>query len=333
MGRNDLMTTLLDTRRALEEKVAALGERVDASRQEVTEAVTAQVSDLHADNRETRTRVDRTASSLSEVNKSLPVLRQDVTDLSRDVRELRDLMGKLLNRLPDASSTSPSPGRANSGPASGQTLPEHPGQDTTASTPTPQGPAAVPHAEAAGPSPRTEADVLSVAAERLAAAHPGRQQPLPDPDGDGPGDGSPAGPDAAESGDSDPGSESLVQHDLVLASAATVGTVHLVCHRDLWDFVQEHAADIAHFRAPAAPSEEGQDRVRITLSGRSVIGVLTAMRTTRTNSAPYGKDDGTWALSYAVYDRLARDLTTTGRTGTRPLTVVFDDGITSDDTP
>lgn len=114
----------------------------------------------------------------------------------------------------------------------------------------------------------------------------------------------------------------------MLASAATVGTVHLVCHRDLWDFVQEHAADVPHFRLPATPAEEGHDRLRVTLSGRSVIGVLIAMRDTSLNSAAYGKDDGAWTLSCAVYDRLAHDLTTTSRTGGVPLTVVFDDGTT-----
>jgi hypothetical protein len=115
----------------------------------------------------------------------------------------------------------------------------------------------------------------------------------------------------------------------VLAAAATVGTVHLVCHRDMWDFIQEHAGDIAHFRAPVAPSEEGHDRLRITLSGRSVIGMLIAMRDTSLRNVKYGKDDGTWALSGAVYRRLAHDLTTTSRSGTLPLTVVFDDGISA----
>ncbi|WP_445528104.1 hypothetical protein [Streptomyces cyslabdanicus] len=118
-----------------------------------------------------------------------------------------------------------------------------------------------------------------------------------------------------------------VKHDYVLNLAATAGTVNLVCHRDLWDFIQEQAADIPHFRPPAAPAEEGHDRVRITLSGRSIIGVLIAMRATRFQNARRGKDDGTWALAHAVYERLAHDLTTTDRSGVVPLTVILDDGI------
>ncbi|MEU0103579.1 hypothetical protein [Streptomyces sp. NPDC006267] len=113
----------------------------------------------------------------------------------------------------------------------------------------------------------------------------------------------------------------------MLSTAATVGTVHLVCHRDLWDFIQEHAANVPHFRAPAGPSEEGHDRLRITLSGRSVIGVLIALKSIRPKTAEYGKDDGAWVPSGAVYERLAHDLKTTSRNGTEPLTVTFDDGV------
>ncbi|MET9660193.1 hypothetical protein [Streptomyces sp. NPDC006510] len=54
------------------------------------------------------------------------------------------------------------------------------------------------------------------------------------------------------------------------------------------------------------------------------------MRSTRAKSSEYGKDDGTWALSGAVYERLAHDLTTTNRSGTQPLTVIFDDGVGDD---
>ncbi|MFE6744109.1 hypothetical protein [Streptomyces tubercidicus] len=61
----------------------------------------------------------------------------------------------------------------------------------------------------------------------------------------------------------------------------------------------------------------------MVLSGRSVIGLLIALRNTRTASSM----DGTWALASALYRRLAEDLTTTSRHGTHPLTVNFDDGV------
>ncbi|MFE2374170.1 hypothetical protein [Streptomyces sp. NPDC059398] len=102
MNRNDLMTALLDTRRALEEQVTTLGERVETSRREITETVTTQVNELHVDNRETRSRVNSASTSLSEINKSLPGLRQDVADLARVVHELRAAVGELFARLPES---------------------------------------------------------------------------------------------------------------------------------------------------------------------------------------------------------------------------------------
>ncbi|MEU1940985.1 hypothetical protein ACFW95_44575 [Streptomyces sp. NPDC059474] len=326
------MTALLDTRRALEEQVTALGERVETSRREIAETVTTQVSDLHADNRETRNRVNSASTSLAEINKSLPGLRQEVTDLSRVVHDLRTTVDNLFAHLPGASTALPA--RSVDSPAhdrtpeqpdpdehSGASFPQEP--DTTTSTnenaetgDTEAAPPPDPHQAKAGPE---DAAQRRAAADAVADAHPdAHTQPAA-------GSSAPDA-DAAPSSDNDSVRGSLAKHDNVLGTAATVGSVHLICHRDMWDFIQEHAADIPHFRAPAAPSEQGDERLRITLSGRSVIGVLIAMRDTQTKNAKYGKDDGTWALSGAVYRRLAHDLSTTSRSGTVPLTVVFDDG-------
>ncbi len=322
MARNDLMTALLDTRRALEEQVTTLGDRVETSRREITETVTTQVSELHADNRETRNRVNSASTSLLEINKSLPGLRQDVADLARVVHELRATVGDLFARLPESPTAVENPGHERALPPEGPE-PVQPEQGGFADTGSPQEP------DTAAPTDENSETSSTVAsepgrpedgAEPESAAH--RQAATeaaanarPDTDGESKKDGLTAS------------QSRLAAHDIVLGRAATVGTVHLVCHRDMWDFIQEHAADIPHFRAPATPSEEGHDRLRITLSGRSVIGVLIAMSSTRTKSAEYGKDDGTWALSGAVYGRLAHDLTTTSRSGTEPLTVIFDDGI------
>ncbi|MFH8447019.1 hypothetical protein ACH4D3_38200 [Streptomyces sp. NPDC018026] len=318
--RNDLMTALLDTRRALEAQTTALGERVDASRREITDAVATQVSDLHADNRETRNRVNNAAASLSEINKSLPSLRQDISDLAETVDTLRTAVSELFAHLTDSSIAAPVPASSD-GQAPSQSPHEAGDADTgpdgatdaIRTVVTASDPAA---AEACAPE---DAEQRKTAAEEVAAT-------LAEAGGD-PTDAAPEPTSSASERDSNSVGDSLARHDNVLGSAATVGTVHLVCHRDLWDFIQEHAADISHFRAPASPCEEGQDRLRIVLSGRSVIGVLIAMRETQTKNAKYGEDDGTWALSGAVYSRLAHDLTTTSRNDTEPLTVVFDDGI------
>ncbi|MCA1222244.1 hypothetical protein [Streptomyces sp. 8L] len=320
------MTALLDTRRALEEQVTALGDRVEISRREITETVTSQVSELRADNRETRNRVNSASTSLSEINKSLPGLRQDVADLARVVYELRATVGDLFARLPESPSVVENPDREQPLPTEPPEPPEpvQPEQGRFADPRSPQEPdtaapvdedaetgsAAVsePGRPGEGAEPESATAQRQAATEAAASAHPGTE-----------GESAKDGLTAVQSRRAD--------HDIVLRRAATVGTVHVVCHRDMWDFIQEHAADIPHFRAPATPSEEGHDRLRITLSGRSLIGVLIGMSNTRTKSAEYGKDDGTWALSGAVYERLAHDLTTTSRTGAEPLTVTFDDGI------
>ncbi|MEU5161210.1 hypothetical protein AB0G74_16605 [Streptomyces sp. NPDC020875] len=320
MARNDLMTALLDTRRALEEQVTALGERVETSRREITDSVTVQVSELRADNRETRNRVNTAATSLSEINKSLPGLRQDVAELVRTVHELRTTVGDLFARLPESAAIDENPVQEHALPSA---QPEH-GWDT------PSGAALPGEPDTAAPvSEEAEADGAAVApsggpeAESGGGAVISRQAVSEEV----------ANLPSTEKDSEQPGltasQRELGAHDVVLGMAATVGTVHLICHRDLWDFIEEHAADVPHFRAPATPSEEGNDRLRITMSGRSVIGVLIAMKSIRPRTAEYGKDDGAWVLSGAVYERLAHDLETTSRNGTEPLTVTFDDGVGS----
>lgn len=320
------MTAFLDTRRALEEQATALGERVDASRREITEAVATQVSDLHADNRETRNRVNNAAASLSEINKSLPGLRQDVADLAETVDALRTAVSELFAHLPDSSVAAPA-----LAPSAGQAPPQSPDQAGYADTGSPDRTAEASGTAVAPPDPsETEAGTSEDAEQRQTAAEEVAATPT---EAGGDTTGTPPVPASASERDGSSVRGELARHDIVLDSAATVGTVHLVCHRELWDFIQEHAADIPHFRAPASPCEEGQDRLRITLSGRSVIGVLIAMRDTRTKNAKYGKDDGTWALAGAVYKRMAHDLATTSRNDTMPLTVVFDDGISESSEP
>lgn len=327
------MTALLDTRRVLEEQFAALGERVESARREVVDTAISQAGELRGDNRETRARVNSLSAGLSETNKVVPALRQEVADLARSVQRLHTAVDDIALRLSSLSEqppagAAPTPGAdhglASGGPAVAETPPVA-AESAAEETEQPQeGHAATaPEPPDAG-VPRTE--------QETAAAGP-----VADPDhasGTGPADDADLVERRARSAESgsahDDGKTSLARHDIVLRSAATVGTVEITCHRELWEFIQQRATDTPHFRAPAALAEEGGDRVRATLSGRSVIGVLIAMRATQLDSAPYGKDDGTWALSQAVYDRLAHDLATTGREGGTPLVIVFDDGTATD---
>lgn len=336
MARNDLMTALLDTRRALEEQVAALGERLESVRRELAETVTSRTADLHADNRETRNRVNSMSTALSEANKSAPALRNDVTDLARSLQALRGTVENLAARLPDAPGWPAGDALAPHAFDHAQEPAESPSRAASESPAEPDLQAAKPE----GAQPVSPGNVeLQAEQQRAAAALNARSKDAVSSELRTPAE---PGPDQTElakteragsSTSDDSGSRSLARHDNVLGSAATVGTVNIVCHREMWEFVQERAADIPHFRAPASLVEEGQDRIRAVLSGRSVIGVLIAMRATQAASAPYGKDDGTWALSHAVYDRLAHDLATTSRKGRAHLTVVFDDGFETEPTP
>ncbi|MEE1931421.1 hypothetical protein V1J52_25200 [Streptomyces sp. TRM 70351] len=344
MGRNDLMAALLETRRVLDERVTALGKQVEETRREVTEGASARASELHADNRETRSSVNRLSS---EVDKTLPRLRQDVTDLARGFDELRSTVADLIAQLPAATPAVPAADGPHTAQEPQHTEPEASPRDGAPALAAPANTAApakggavvtAPAEDRGGQGPGTaagESGGLPVDEAGLEAAS--RRQAASDAAAAGAGAENAHGPDrpAATPGPAPSGRQrdELAEHDLVLASAATVGTVDLVCHRDLWEFVLGHAQKVEHFRKPAAPTEEGRDRLRITLSGRSVIAVLMAMRGTRIASAPYGKNDGSWVLAGQVYERLAHDLTTTSRSGTRPLTVVFDDGISDVSSP
>lgn len=114
----------------------------------------------------------------------------------------------------------------------------------------------------------------------------------------------------------------LLPHALLL-TAAVAGRVALICHREAWDFLAACASENEHFCKTTEVCDDGDGRVRAVLSGRSVIGLLIALRDTRSTASM----DGTWAMASAFYRRLAEDLTTTSRHGTQPLTVIFDDGV------
>ncbi|WP_329182102.1 hypothetical protein [Streptomyces sp. NBC_01477] len=331
------MTALLDTRRALEEQFAALGERVESTRREVVDTVASQAAELRGDNRETRTRVNSLSTALSETNKAVPVLRQEVADLARSLQALHAAVDDIALRLSHA----PELPRAGGAPSSARGHDLAGGVAADAGTPPAIAEPGVPeteHEESVVLGPE-DAGVLR-SEQKPAPASPAAASPAAGPD-----QASDTGPTddadlmesrarSAESGSAaDDGKHSRARHDNILRSAGTAGTVEITCHRELWEFIQQRADDTPHFRAPAALVEDGGDRVRAILSGRSVIGVLIAMRATQLDSAPYGKDDGTWALSEAVYDRLAHDLATTSRHGGTPLTIVFDDGTAPETSP
>ncbi|WP_406473707.1 hypothetical protein [Streptomyces platensis] len=76
-------------------------------------------------------------------------------------------------------------------------------------------------------------------------------------------------------------------------------------------FLAACASENEHFCKTTEVCDEGEGRIRAVLSGRSVIGLLIALRNTHSAASM----DGTWALASAFYQRLAEDLTTTSRHG------------------
>ncbi len=94
-----------------------------------------------------------------------------------------------------------------------------------------------------------------------------------------------------------------IPHEERLEKAAGIGTADLVCHRDTWAFVVERAAADPHFRVPGevAAGEEGE--ARVTLSGRTLIAVLTALHTVMRDGRE--ADPGNWALASKLYQRIA----------------------------
>ncbi|WP_157851485.1 hypothetical protein [Streptomyces monomycini] len=113
-----------------------------------------------------------------------------------------------------------------------------------------------------------------------------------------------------------------VDHGVLLLKAAQAGSLALICHREVWEFLAVCAADEEHFRFAYELTDEGDGRVRAMLSGRSVIGALIALRRTRDASHL----DGTWALASVFYSRIAESLRATVRDGKRPPAVHLDDG-------
>lgn len=114
-----------------------------------------------------------------------------------------------------------------------------------------------------------------------------------------------------------------VDHGVLLLKAAQTGPVALICHREVWEFLAACAAGEEHFCFAYELTDEGDGRVRAMLSGRSVIGALTALRRTRDASHL----DGTWALASVLYSRIAETLRATARDGKRPPAVLLDDGV------
>ncbi|WP_458270925.1 hypothetical protein [Streptacidiphilus sp. PAMC 29251] len=128
------------------------------------------------------------------------------------------------------------------------------------------------------------------------------------------------GPLLPSSGTASPEPEvlpSAASHQARLEKVAGISAADLVCHRDTWAFLVEQAAHDVHFRVPGEVSAGEDGGVRVTLSGRSLIAVLTALHAA-SHPAP-GGDLGDWALSKRFYQRIADAVDTVSPNFSRPV--------------
>ncbi|MFF0433930.1 hypothetical protein ACFYU9_17090 [Streptomyces sp. NPDC004327] len=118
-----------------------------------------------------------------------------------------------------------------------------------------------------------------------------------------------------------------------LLSAASIASAQLICHRETWDFIAEQTSGRPHFRLPEQVDDVDDGRIETSLSGRSLLALLTTMwqviRDHETNAAS-GKDQdlATWALAAAVYRRTALavdQVTHEAEKENGPAVIVLDD--------
>jgi hypothetical protein len=88
-----------------------------------------------------------------------------------------------------------------------------------------------------------------------------------------------------------------------LVAAARITNVRLICHRDLWAFLVQNVAHARHFRVPDKVKALDNGRIRVVLSGPSLIAALTALRKHQNDRTP---DDelGDWAQALVLYTAL-----------------------------
>ncbi|MFF1956997.1 hypothetical protein ACFVWX_08425 [Streptomyces sp. NPDC058220] len=295
---NDLMTALLDTRRELSDQIGAVGDRVDTAEKDLRQVVASEVESLRSDIRETRTRVNNGSAATTEVSRQVTALRQDLHEIHQAIAALRGLVTDLAHHQLFDTSISRAP-----------VAPDVEEERTAAAT-------AVPAEEpsAGGPEPEAETEVVAPAGAE--------------------GEGEPEEADrrkqSSEALDSGTEPSEAISHGALLLGAAPIASIVLVCHRDAWNFVADLASGQEHFNPTPEITDDGEGRVRIILSGRSLIGVLIALREARVKGDII---DGSWAMASAFYRRMAEDLRKTRREGTAPLTIIFNDGVTSDNGP
>ncbi|MFI2214933.1 hypothetical protein [Streptomyces sp. NPDC020141] len=316
-----------EIRKVLEERLAALDDRVDAARREVVDALDERVRGLHDDQRETRDHVRSMSDHLARNDSSVPALCEDIATLTDLVRSLHTELGNVAARLPAPGATAKS---ADGGeqpaspgpvvPAGTLQTPPAPAVQPGAATPTELGAAPQPTAPAttpqgvsmtAAPAPgeqpsQDEHDRARALKRAVEAAYHGTPVDQPSPTAQAP---------AGKLQDPQ------VDHGVLLLRAAGVASAEVVAHRHTWEWLAARAADHDHFRTPPAVDDLPDGRIRTTVSGRSLIALLIVLWNTRETSSL----NGDWALASTTYQRAATALKGATDQGAT-IRIVLDDG-------
>ncbi|MEV5599613.1 hypothetical protein [Streptomyces sp. NPDC052496] len=331
VGRNkELMTALLNVRRTLAEEISGLDRRLDDSRHEVLERLTAEAAELRRDSREARDHADRNTAAATETERAVTLLRQEISAVRQSVAGIQQSLDALarhpvFDTEADGRPEAPDDGEDGGDGAGDAEESEWTGPDLIDAGQEPPFPPLADGDD--GEDGHDERDAgsdaecgVETSADSGARDDAGSNAPSGQDD---PGIDHPGHPGHLDHERIRRETQEDVDHGVLLLKAAQAGPVVLVCHREAWEFFAACATGNEHFRSAYELADEGNGRVRAVLSGRSVIGALTALRRTRDDSHL----DGTWALASAFYSRLAEGLRGTARDGRRPLTVVFDDGV------
>ncbi|MCX4400156.1 hypothetical protein OG887_43650 (plasmid) [Streptomyces sp. NBC_00053] len=287
----------------LEAQLKPVTDGQEAIRQQylkILETVQAGTSGLREENRELRRRQERLISKVTEA-------RQDVSTVRTELAQARLAAPSPLpeNTAAPAAETRPLPDTDT--PAESEEEPMNHSE-----------PGPVPHASAvrpagAGPENGNGQEALKrAAAAAYRGAAPAAQS-------------GPVIPQQARRQEQ-PAAERLapeVQHGVRLMKAAGVALAELVCHRDTWEYLTGLSTNQTHFRTPPNVDDIKDGRVRVALSGRSLIALLIALWDTRDEAEFLTAD---WALAATAYDRFATELDTVSQGTQHIVRITLDDG-------
>ncbi|EGJ72655.1 hypothetical protein STTU_p0042 (plasmid) [Streptomyces sp. Tu6071] len=282
--------------------LVALHGQVEQARTKILENVQGGTTGLREENRELRRRQERMISDLSEAR----------AELSRPAPTRADLLESPVSHVPELAEEKPSQETDAPGPAL-TVVGSQDGKRPTTDEPE----HALPTNDLSGDSMRNY--------DRAVRAERDQDRDLrPSVEAAYRGTSAPAGP-ASTSGSPEKGLR--VAHGVLLLRAAGVASAEVVAHRDTWEWLASLASEHAHFRAPFAVEDSGEGRVRVVVSGRSLIALLITLWDTRADAE---SPDGDWAMAVTTYTRMANELSeATGGDHeiAGAIRIVLDDGV------